>query len=164
MFTIAVIGHSLVPTTVTLTDLNDMTIDMYCFSGATIDSLTHQLNQSNLWDKTYDLIILCIGGNDLVRNAISNVFDIFCNLVRRLLQRTTKLSACTIEYRLYQKGNRFMGRQRHVTTESDENQSQNLTILDKGRSQILRLGEIRFHTQQNQQQSTFQFICRSKIL
>ena len=97
MFTVAVIRHLLVPTTVTLADLNDMTIDVYRFPGATIDSLTLRLNQHNFWNKIYDSIILCIGGNDLARDDVSNVFDKFCDLVRRLLQRTTKLSACTIE-------------------------------------------------------------------
>ena len=37
MCTVAVIGHSLVPTTVTLNDLNDVTIDLYRFPGATLD-------------------------------------------------------------------------------------------------------------------------------
>ena len=106
MCTVAVIGHSLVPTTVTLNDLDDVTIDMHCFPGATIDSLTHHLNQHNFWNKTYDLIILCIRGNVLVRDNVSNVFDKFCNLIRRLLQRTTKLSACTMEYQLHQTGHR----------------------------------------------------------
>ena len=107
MCSVAVIGHSLVPTTVTLNDITNVTIDIYRFPGAIIDSLTHHLNQRNFWNKTYDLIILCIGGNDLTKDDVSNVFDKFCNLVRQLLQQTTKLSACTVEYRLYQTGNRF---------------------------------------------------------
>ena len=84
MCSVAVIGHSLVPTTVTLNDLTNETIDVYRFPGATIDSLTHHLNQCNFWNKTYDLIILCIGGNILTKDDVSNVFDKFCNLVRRL--------------------------------------------------------------------------------
>ena len=106
MCSVAVIGHSLVPTTVTL-DIANVTLDVYRFPGATIDSLNHHLNQRNFWNKTYDLITLCIGGNDLTKDDVSNVFDKFCDLVRRLLQQTTKLSACTVEYRLYQTGNRF---------------------------------------------------------
>ena len=106
MCSVTVIGHSLIPTTVIL-DITYVTIDACCFPGATIDSLNHHLNQRNFWNKTCDLIMFCIGGNDLTKDDVSNVFDKFCNLVRRLLQQTTKLSACTVEYRFYQTGNRF---------------------------------------------------------
>ena len=106
MCSIAIVGHSLVPKTVNL-DLANMTLDIYCFPGATIDSLNHHLDQSSFWNKTYDLVILCIGGNDLTNDKVSEVFDKFCNLVRRLLTQSKKLSACTIEYRLYHADNRF---------------------------------------------------------
>ena len=81
MCSVAVIGHSLGPTTVTL-DITNVTIDVYRFPGAKINSLNYHLNQLNCWNKTYDLIILCIGGNDFTKDDVSNVFDKFCNLVR----------------------------------------------------------------------------------
>ena len=88
-------------------DIANVKLDIYRFPGATINSLNRHLVQRNFWNMTYDLIILCIGGNDLTNHNVSDVFDKLCNLVRRLLPQTTKLSACTVEYRLYQTGNRF---------------------------------------------------------
>ena len=56
MCSIAVVGHSLVPKTVTL-DIANVTLDIYCFPGANIDSLNHHLDLSSFWNKTYDLVI-----------------------------------------------------------------------------------------------------------
>ena len=106
MYSIAVVGHSLVPKTVDLV-LENVTIDIFRYPGATIDSLNRHLDQSNFWNKTYDLVILCIGGNDLTHDQVSDVFDKFCSLVRRLLTQTSSLSACTVEYGLYHADNRF---------------------------------------------------------
>ena len=106
MCSVTVIGHSLIPTTVNL-DIDNVTLDIYRFPGATIDSLNRHLDQRNFWVRAYDLIILCIGGNDLTNDNVSDVFDKFCYLVRRLLPQTTKLSAYTVEYRIYQTDNRF---------------------------------------------------------
>ena len=100
------VGHSLVPKSVNL-DLENVTVDIFRFPGATIDSLNRHLNQSSFWNKTYDLVILSIEGNDLTHDQVSDVFNKFCNLVRRLLTQTSSLSACTIEYRLYHADNRF---------------------------------------------------------
>ena len=106
MYSIAVVGHLLVPKSVDL-DLENVTIDIFCYPGATSDSLNRHLDQSSFWNKTYDLIILCIGSNDLTHDQVSDVFDKFCNLVRRLQTQTSSLSACTVEYRLYHVDNRF---------------------------------------------------------
>ena len=84
MCSIAVVGHSLVPRTVNL-DLDNVTVDIFRYPDATIDSLNYHLDQSNFWNKTYDLVILCIGGNDLTHDQVSSVFDKYCNLVRRPL-------------------------------------------------------------------------------
>ena len=84
-----------------------MTVDIFRFPSATIDSLNRLLDQSSFWNKTYELVILCIGGNDLTLGQVSDVFDKFCNLVRRLQTQTSSFSACTIEYRLYYSDNRF---------------------------------------------------------
>ena len=96
----------MVPETVNL-DLDNVTIDIFCYPGATINSLNHRLDHSNFWNKTYDLVILCIGGNDLTHDEVSRVFDKYCDLVRRLLTQSSSLSVCTIEYRLYDPDNRF---------------------------------------------------------
>ena len=104
MYSISVAGHSLVPKSVNLY-LENMNVDIYSFPGATIDSLNRHLDQSSFWNRTYDLVILCIGGNDLTHDQVSDVFDKFCNLVRRLLTQTSSLSVCTIEYRLYHADN-----------------------------------------------------------
>ena len=84
-----------------------MTINIFCYPGATIDSLNRHLDHSNFWNKTYDLVILCIGSNDLTHDQVSDVFNKFYNLVRRLLAQTSSLSACTVDYRLYHADNRF---------------------------------------------------------
>ena len=52
-------------------------------------------------------IILCIGGNDLSRLSVNEVFSRLCDLARRLKTQTTFLTVCTIEYRLYPRYNRF---------------------------------------------------------
>ena len=108
MYSIAIVGHSLVPKIVNLY-LENVTVDIFRFPGATIDSLNRHLNQSSFWNKTYHLAILCIGGNDLTNDQVSEVFNKFCDLVRRLLTLTSSLSACrpTIEYRMYHTDNRF---------------------------------------------------------
>ena len=141
MCSVAVIGHSLVPTTVTL-DIDSVALDIYRFPGATINSLNHHLDQCNFWDETYDLIILCIGGNDLTKDNISNVFDKFCDLVRRLLPQTTKLSAYTVEYRLYQTDSRF-GANRETYRRTVTKIRRFLT----DRPLVFRLRENRFHIQ-----------------
>ena len=97
MCSIAVVGHSLVPETVNL-DLDNMTIDIFRYPVATIDSLNHRLDHSNFWNKTYSLVILCKGGNNLTHDEVSSVFNKYCDLVRRLLTQTSSLSVCTIEY------------------------------------------------------------------
>ena len=106
MCSIAIVGHSLVPKTVNL-DLDNVTIDIFRYPGATIDSLNHRLDHSNFWNKTYDLVILCIGGNDLTHDEVSSLFNKYCDLVRRLLTQTSSINVCTIEYRLYDPDNRF---------------------------------------------------------
>ena len=58
-------------------DIANVMLDIYHFPGATIDSLNHHLDQSNFWNKTYDFVILCIGGNDLTSDNVSEVFDKF---------------------------------------------------------------------------------------
>ena len=92
---------------VCVSDLPDMEIDFYCYPGTTIDSLTNKLNQRDFWTKTYDIVILCIGGNDLARDDVDQVFDKLCTLARKVLPTTKTLIACTVEYRLYPPGNRF---------------------------------------------------------
>ena len=106
MLSIAVVGHSLVPKSVDL-GLDNVTVGIFRYPSAIIDSLNRNLDQSSFWNKTYDLVILCIGGNDLTNDQVSDVFDKFCNLVRRLLTQTSSLSACAVEYRLYHSDNRF---------------------------------------------------------
>ena len=50
---------------------------------------------------------MCIGGNDLSRLSVDEVFSRLCDLARRLKTQTTFLTVCTIEYRLYPYYNRF---------------------------------------------------------
>ena len=103
----SMLGHSFVPKSVNL-NLDNVTIDIFCFPGATINSLNRHLDQSSFWNKTWDSVILYIGGKDLTHDQVSDVFYKFCNLVGRLqLTQTSSLSACTIEYRLYHTDNRF---------------------------------------------------------
>ena len=89
MLRVCVLGHSLVPTSIPL------------------NSPTVQLSNLDFWTRRYDGIILCIGGNDLARLSVDEVFNRLCDLCRRLRTQTTFLTICTIEYRLYPRQNRF---------------------------------------------------------
>ena len=106
MLHVCVIGHSLVPTTIPLNSPS-VQLEIIRYPGATIASLTDRLTDINFWTRRYDGIILCIGGNDLARLSVDEVFSRLCDLTRRLRTQTTFLTVCTIEYRLYPRQNRF---------------------------------------------------------
>ena len=106
MLRVCVIGHSLVPTAILL-NIPSVRLDIIRHPGATINSLTDKLTDINFWTRRYDGIILCIGGNDLSKLSVDEVFSRLCDLARRLRTQTTFLTVCTIEYRLYLRYNRF---------------------------------------------------------
>ena len=106
MLRVCVVGHSLVPSAIPL-NLPSVQLDIIRHPGATINSLTDRLNDIDFWSRRYDGIILCIGGNDLSRLSVDEVFSKLCGLARRLRTQTTFLTVCTIEYRLYPYYNRF---------------------------------------------------------
>ena len=69
MLSVAVTGHSLVSLSVSVNDIPVVHIDLYQYPGTTVNSLTNKLDQRDFWTKTYDLEIICIGGNDLAREG-----------------------------------------------------------------------------------------------
>ena len=95
------------PTSIPLANLSEVHIDILCYPGATINSLTDRLNNIDFWTRQYDGVILCMGGNDLTRLTVEQVLSKLCDLARRLKSLTRFLSLCTIEYRLYPLDNRF---------------------------------------------------------
>ena len=106
MLRVCVVGHSLVPSAIPL-NIPSVQLDIIRHPGATINSLTDRLNDIDFWSQRYDGIILCIGGNDLSRLSVDEVFSKLCDLSRRLRTQTTFLAVCTIEYQLYPYYNRF---------------------------------------------------------
>ena len=90
-----------------MSDLSHVHVDLYHYPGATIASLPNKLDQRDFWTITYDLVILCIGGNDLARDDLDQVFDNLCTLAKGLTSITKILTVCTVEYRLYPRGNRI---------------------------------------------------------
>ena len=106
MLRVCVLGHSLVPTSIPLNS-STVQLEILCYPGATIVSLTDKLTDLDFWTRRYDGIILCIGGNDLTRLSVDEVFNRLCDLCRRLRTQTTFLTICTVEYRLYPRQNRF---------------------------------------------------------
>ena len=106
MLRVCVLGHSLVPTSI---PLNSPTVQLEIlrYPGATIATLTDKLSDLDFWTRRYDGIILCIGGNDLARLSVDEVFDRLCDLCRRLRTQTTFLTICTVKYRLYPRQNRI---------------------------------------------------------
>ena len=58
MLSVAVLGHSLVPETITVNDVTDVCFDIYRYPGATVNTLTYKFEQSEFRDKTYDLVII----------------------------------------------------------------------------------------------------------
>ena len=57
MLRVVVLGHTLVPETIVVKDITDVTIDIYRFPGATISVLFRESERLQFWVKTYDLII-----------------------------------------------------------------------------------------------------------
>ena len=106
MLRVCVVGHSLVPTPIPLS-VPPVQLDIIRHPGASISSLTSRLNDIDFWSRRYDGIILCIGGNNLSRQSVDEVFSNLCDLARRLRTQNTFLTVCTIEYRLYPYYNRF---------------------------------------------------------
>ena len=106
MLRVCVIGHSLVPSAIPL-NVPSVHLDIICHPGATINSFTDKLTDINFRSRRYGGIILCIGGNDLSRLSVGEVFSRLCDLARRLKAQTAFLTVCTIEYRLYPYYNRF---------------------------------------------------------
>ena len=106
MLRACVIGHSLVPSAIPL-NVPSQQLDIIRHPGATINSLTDKLTDIDFWSRRYDGIILCIGGNDLSRLSVDEVFSRLCDLARRFRTQTSFLTVCTIEYRLYPYYNRF---------------------------------------------------------
>ena len=106
MLRVCVVGHSLVPSAILL-NVPSVQLDIIRHPRATINSLTDRLNDIDFWSRCYDSIILCIGGNDLSRLSVHEVFLKLFDLARRLRTQTTFLTVCTIEYRSYPYYNRF---------------------------------------------------------
>ena len=106
MLRVCVLGHSLVPMFIPLNSSN-VQLEILHYPGATITSLTDKLADLDFWTRGYDGIILCIGGNDLARLTVDEVFNRLCDLCRRLRTQTTFLTVCTVEYRLYPCHNRI---------------------------------------------------------
>ena len=106
MLRVCVLGHSLLPASIPL-NFSTVQLEILRYPGATITSLTEKLTDLDFWTRRYDGIIICIGGNDLARLSVEEVFNKLCDLCRRLRTQTTFLTACTVEYRLYPRHNRF---------------------------------------------------------
>ena len=106
MFQLCVLGHSLVPANLTIDD-STVNLEILRYPGATIPTITANLNDINFWTRNYDGLILILGGNDLAQHSVDHVFDQLCNLARRLKPTTNFLTICTVEYRLYPRHNRF---------------------------------------------------------
>ena len=140
MLHVCVVGHSLVPSASPL-NVPSVQLDIIPHPGPTVSSLTSRLNDIDFWSRRYDDIILCIGGNDLSRQSVDEVFSNLCDLARRLRTQTTFLTVCTIEYRLYPYYNRFRVNQetyrRKVVTINRKikrfTQSIDTKIIDLGR-------------------------------
>ena len=112
----AVLDHSLVPEPIVVEGLPDITVDIYRYPDAMIDVLTRNLTRDQFWSKTYDSVILCIGGNDLTREEPQIVFCDLSGLINRIAYRTKYLNVCTIEYRHYEGGNRFFTKCRRISS------------------------------------------------
>ena len=95
MLRVCVIGHSLVPSAIPL-NVPSVQLDIIRHPGATINSLTDKLTDINFWSRRYDSIILCIGGNDLSRLSVDEVFSRLCDLARRLKTQTIVLTVCSL--------------------------------------------------------------------
>ena len=107
MLSVAAIEHSLISINVCVNDIPDIHIDIYRYPGVTVKTLTSNLDQREFWSKTYDLVIICIGGNDLAQKGVDQVFNKLRDFVEKVVPVTKYLTGCTVEYRLYPADNRF---------------------------------------------------------
>ena len=71
---VCVLGHSLVPTSIPLNS-STVQLEILRYPGVTNVSLTDKLTDLDFWAQRYDGIILCIGGNDLARLSVDEVFN-----------------------------------------------------------------------------------------
>ena len=60
-FRLCVIGHSLIPSDIQITDLPNVNVSVLRYPGATVDSLIRELDSICFWIRRHDGIILCMG-------------------------------------------------------------------------------------------------------
>ena len=89
------------------TELSGVNLSIYRHPGATIEVLEVKLNQCEYFDKSFDFIILCIGGNDLSAQNADLIFNKLYNFMRKVRAVASNHLVCMVECRHYPEGNRF---------------------------------------------------------
>ena len=113
MFTVAIVGHSLLP--LEFEELPNVTVDLYRKPGAKwldIDSSVF----SGVFEKPYDLVIFALGGNDLVSGEPVEVLQQAKLFINRVSSNSRFIRVYTVESRQYQPGSRFNVNNRQFAT------------------------------------------------
>ena len=104
MFTVALVGHSLLPRQ--LGPVEGVSINIFRKPGATWFDINCP-EYSEIWGRNFDLIIFVLGGNDLTVHSAAEVLDQAKLFIERALSCTNTVRVYTVETRHYQEDNRF---------------------------------------------------------
>ena len=103
MFSVAVVGHSLTPSQISVAGVN---VQVYRKPGCKWDSLDQEFF-NEFWGNTFDLVIFILGGNDLVSSTVSDVISHAKHYIQRSSTNCRNIRVFTVEKRHYVPGNRF---------------------------------------------------------
>ena len=104
MFSVALVGHSLLPRQ--LGPIDGVSINIYRKPGATWFDINCP-EYSEIWVRSFDLIIFVLGGNDLTANSASEALEQAKLFINRALSCTNTIRVYTVETRQYEEDNRF---------------------------------------------------------
>ena len=103
MFSVAIVGHSLTPTSVSVTEVD---IQVFRKPGAKWVDLDASEFQG-FWNNNFDLVIFILGDNDLTVSSSCSVIERVKQVVVRASKNCRNVRVFSAEKRSHASGNRF---------------------------------------------------------